>query len=453
MGRVLALLFGLALLLAGTLNAMALYSPGDDDAGSGGDAGPVPALAVPVEEGSFTGRLGFPHDEADVFAFDAPGGLWIHLALHAERKVSLSLHRDGNPWTSLPHALLFEGEATTYLLPEEGPWYLALRLHDRGTPASAVVYSFDLALEAPAQVAMLRSDAPWQTMEIVLSEPTRFVLTTRATLASSPSSQPSVLMALEQFDLRFPDRQYHRTSATLLAASGGGDGVSVAPVGLHQTLGLPGSPLAEASRVLVGDEGVLHAIDLVTAGPPVEGALRLASADVARGGAVLLAFSADRPFEVRSAAGAEVVLWSSHDSGAAVGVALPGASVVGPRDLVLEVEGLAFGAFLPGWHEGTFRSPEGQTVALDHLDAAFFLGAAEGSWEFHLGTTAGVGPSASPPYLFLAEVPALGLVPLWRDGVNVWRFLELPASLPSPGLVPGPFEASPGKALHLAGQG
>lgn len=405
-------------------------NPMDDDAGSGGDAGDFPSEALFIRSGTFRGTLGHPHDLTDYFAFEGLEGQWLHLSLQAQARASMSLYwpDDAGLLTGGLHdGGVSSGSRSTDLLTKDGRWLLALTL----SPAvynSHVDYEFEISLSEPAQWVLLGGQQAYEVAEIVLSGPTRFVLSSKTGLDEGARGAPFAGLTFKQWDVRFLDQHWRSTGIGIYAGSGRGEGVAIQPLGVSYPLGLPGLPEVETAKPF-GDGGLWTRTDFVSHDIGVEGGLRVGY--LAAGADAVIAFSADRPFVVRTASGDEATLWSEFNSGSDVAAVIPAASIVGPRTLALEVEGLVFGAFSPWAYDGDLEEPSGSVVALDFFDRAYLEGATDGRWTFRLNATAGAGNAASFPYLLAGQIPTLGLLPDWRDGMQVSRF-PLPAPIPTP---------------------
>lgn len=133
-----------------------LPTPGQDDAGSGGDAGDHPALAVPVDAGTYEGMLAGQTDVDDYYEIDPPATSLIQLSVDAEAEVVVELvDPEGNvrEFGSTTPALEgpgFEGEA---IGAPKGEWQLHVLLPDDTRLDQDIPYRFELGYEIHDNVA------------------------------------------------------------------------------------------------------------------------------------------------------------------------------------------------------------------------------------------------------------------------------------------------------------
>lgn len=391
MSRSLTLLIGLLIALASPVLAV---NPLDDDAGSGGDAGDLQLNALPLEPGSYAGSLTPLIDAADVYRFDGQAGEQVRMAVPSPG-VFLQLEARGTTFTSQGPSYGFvfggfgSGEAT-YLLPFDGPWYLRFSL--RGDVG--VVYSFTFEVSDPAGVVLSSSDAEWQTIEVRYSGATEIQAFARA--AFPIKTGPASVMKTAEI---VQDDGGIGASASFIGGAGLGTSVRVndlaqaSLVPLVQTNVTDGYGWSSSTWFLVGS-GTVRLSVFTTAGAGSLAYVRLGTATVT---------------DQARAEGDGLVQWTDSNADADPVIVVPGASIVGPRSLDLDVNDRFIGFFNAHGADAGVTDPGGNEVPLSPFcGCTFFLNPAEGVWRFSLGaTTHVVAPEHS--YLDGAFVPRLGI--------------------------------------------
>lgn len=413
-----ALLVACALL--GALPAAAVQ-PLDDDAGSGGDAGDRLELALPVRPGTFAGRLHLAIDGRDAYAFEGRAGDWVTFGIGGSQFVVAELYGPGAPTASgeaLPHAYVLRGDTRTFLLPADGTWYFLVR----GTPAfgtTQIRYEVAFGFERPATgVIGATGGAAWTVHEFRWDEPARVLLDARLPVGDTAARTDALTMlAIFHGRLEPGIGEFHLGMAVY--GSGAGQQVVAGPV--RTSLGVP--PGALALRLTEG--GGFVGFDPAPVVGPVAGWVRMVLFHTP-GERPTATFSANVSVAHASATGTEgLVRWDEAAAESGVQLVAPGASLVGPRDLDLAVDGPVYGLFTPMAHGGEVRHPDGGSRFLNLFDSAFLVAPPDGTWRFHLDDTAGAGPLASSNYLAALRVPPLGLAPDLRDGPHYGRGPDL----------------------------
>lgn len=375
----------------------AAVNPLDDDAGSGGDAGDVPELAVPIGEGTFAGRLGTPHDLEDHYVFGGRAGQVVRLSFQAAGNAFATVGTGGSAAS---------GETVDVVLTKDGPTLLAVTTPFLllATSVGHIPYTFTLRfVEAPG-VAWARTEGPAFVAEARWAAPRPSVLAAEVELPFQPEAPLTVMFVVEWSSVEDP---YAWSVAVISAvphgappASGLGRHVAVSP-GLEDGIELP--------VIRTNETAVIAGVGLSSDGLHwVRAAIH---ASVPSG--IAFSFLSQAPFEHRFATEVEGFFWDERNAGAEVQVLAPGLSVTGPRSVARDLDGRSV-VFMDtaGW-DGTITDPAGRTRHLDLLHPVEFVIFPDlgGTWTFGLGPTAGAGFGAVHRYLHHVRVPSLGLAP------------------------------------------
>lgn len=393
---------GFAVVLACALwlgpSAAFAANPLDDDAGSGGDAGDLRELAVPIGPGTHTGRLGTPHDIWDQYVFEGVAGQVAHVTFEADGYAVVDVDNLGSATS---------GETLEVLLPWDGPTYLTVAtLFVVLAPSvdPTIPYAFTLEFVAPSSAAWRVSEGPALAAEAVWAIPGTTTITAQASLAFQPEEPASVMIVLEWSGVDEPyAAAIHEFQSSMIGGtfgSGFGNRVVVAP-GALPVVALPAVTTNQTSITAT-----------VTLGPTGLHWVRMAIHATVPARLTFTALSS-APFEHRFGSAVEAFTWDERNSGAEVQVLAPGVSVTPPRALDRELDDRSI-VFMDtaGW-DGTITDPAGRTTNLGLQDPIGFVvfPAQHGTWSFGLGPTAGAGFGAVHTYLHEVRVPSLGLAP------------------------------------------
>lgn len=405
----------LALLVAGL--PAAAVNPLDNDAGSGGDAGDVPALALPLVAGSYSGRLNQWFDDFDHYAVESDGRQVLRLATSGDFGQFLEVFDpDGSA-----HFSMWIGMEDSIYLSAAGTWVLrvwTVPLPASPDPPGFLHYHLDLAIATPVFALTDRPGLGWSAYEFRWDAPGRVDVVGRPEVGLEAAEPTSTIVLLEVPSPYGP--------SFWIALSGGLSGVGkylrFSPAGVVQELPFPPTSgvvrdAADATGLGGGQVwGTEHGA----------GWLRVLVLQVGGAPRVRVDVTADVPVTMAEAHGSDVVAWGDRDAGGAVQLMAPGVSVIGKRAFELTIDSPFMGLYeLPRglatedplvwssieqpWVEGP-AGPRWLYPGQLHL---FLMRPPLGSWTFHLGPTVGLGPYADVLYLTGFFFPRLGLVPVW----------------------------------------
>lgn len=393
MRRVLVALLALAV-VQGPAGAL---GPLDDDAGSGADAGDFPGLELPIAPGTHRGSLATPHDIWDRYSFQGHEGMVARITFQSEGYAVAGIE---------DMATAFSGESREVVLTATGTWNLTIgTLFVVLDPRVAIIpYHFTLEL-LPA-----RSGDAWRQVhgrslgfEAAFPRGGNTDLVAQARIPLRPDEPMSAMFAIEWSSEDEP----HGGKITIFSTwvhggvPGGGMG--------HEVIVSPGAVHVPLVAVRTEEEIAIMTVGLVEA--PLHWVRIGVHATVDATLRTTLRSAA--PFPVASTTDLDAFVWDERNSGAAVQVLAPGASLTAPRELSLELDGgsVVFMDTSNWW--GTITDPSGDETPLGPLDPFAFVmfPEEEGTWKFSLGWTAGGGLNAVHRYLVKLQVPHLGIAP------------------------------------------
>lgn len=126
--------------------AGALPTPGQDDAGSGGDAGDRHPLALPIGEGSYQGNLSARSDDFDWYRFDPPPNSLVRIEVGTEDSVAFEIFDSRG--VSRRWGEVSGGTADAFDIgAPSGPWTLAVGEYDLSSLDTDVPYTFTITFE------------------------------------------------------------------------------------------------------------------------------------------------------------------------------------------------------------------------------------------------------------------------------------------------------------------
>lgn len=165
--------------------AAGLPFPGQDDAGSGGDAGDHPAAAVPVGEGRWTGALAHQIDELDHYELDPPPAAMVRVSVGSGETVAFEL-LDPEDRVRDTGATKddFETPRVDAVSAPQGRWILRFELPAAISSDPEVAYSFEVsygrhdhvtrvedASEVGTALAMAFGNTSFQAVETITTAP------------------------------------------------------------------------------------------------------------------------------------------------------------------------------------------------------------------------------------------------------------------------------------------
>lgn len=378
----------LVAVLVVTLPAAVAVSPTDDDCGSGGDAGDVAPLAVTIAlPAACSGALTPPGDFIDDYDFHADAGDVVDFTIRSERFVELNLYT--------PAGLQYES-----LFPSTQPWpvvfnetgqWMAEIISDPFSPRAT--YTFSAVADSNEHAVRLDPLSEWSLTTIHWTEGANLRIFGRGVPAADPT-MPAETMFIEQWDGTIEGRQAHVDDWVGLGQYGTGSQVIAGGVSgdLPVHPALPNPPdsgfLALSGWAQFGEafpfrsSGTIRIVQMVT--------------DL-RADARLDVFS-EGDVSIHREAGHGYVAWGDADNG---GVQVPGVSLVGPGDLVLNV-GPGFSGIVDvgGAPTGWIESPDGiihPLIGCNLLGPAYgscapyamLIGEA-GTWHVHIDAQTGL---------------------------------------------------------------
>lgn len=402
-----------------------------NDAGSGRDAGAGRDLAVPVDEGTYTGNLTAPADYSDWYRMDLKAGDLLTLRFDDTHDFT------GTGWR-VPARLLYEkpkpqGEEVTlggvgtkytkasvlrlptatdvpFVVPRSGTWYLAA---DVGSllPPDRVTYQFEIEISQPEHAAWGSTDEGVQVLEARFDEPTNVTLY-MASASMFSGTQGGSVATTWALDTDDPDARTGRT--TRESYCGTGHTVTVRhPAGRTGGASLPG-PRTSPPPVVYQH----YTPDQYSTFQNLTGTLRLVAYSTYPGAWNGITLLADEPFTWKGESSDEVLRWTSSPPAEPVGLKAPGLALTGPNETTLDVpeNHTLFGSFLwdqvpatPTTHlTGTVRAPDGETHGIGQGQMAHFYDHAPGEWTFSVDERQEVG-CQERLYLEGALVPRLDL--------------------------------------------
>lgn len=402
--------WNVGLMIAVLLAASALVpaaqaaNPLDDDAGSGGDAGDTHANALPIEPGTYEGRLTPPADQVDRYAVEAERGQVLELDVDADAIRVRVLDPDGRAYR------FFLGDDPVYpdmILHKTGTWQVAFK-----TPLvwlASSPYRFTLDLRDPAGGGVAGGDAEAGAVEARFDEPAdvRFQdWMSPPVNATGPYVAHNVITFDGYVDADTDDPRPVQASFSIHRTRnlGGGE------VQVRRTGADPGLHLDE------GAEGVE-----MSAGngrlPGFVGTIRLRGYATTDDSGFALGLWSDRPGEIAAGGSEKTVHWTGGDLPTADKAVTPAGTVVAPWRGTVEMDRSFVGVFDPGG-EGWAVSPDGERRDPD-WGRVQFDGPEPGTWTLRQNETIVAGGDRT--WLSGAFVPTFGIA----DGVSTPSFLYL----------------------------
>lgn len=146
------------MLVLGPITATAIHAPGQDDAGTGSDAGDADALATPVEPGTYTGELAAKLDQTDVYQVDSDDAEILRVDFTSGTELDVSLvGPDGTVRDTNGPFDPTQAELSAITRPA-GEWLIRFEAPTDTSLDTDLPYAFEVRLEQHEHVARL--DAP-----------------------------------------------------------------------------------------------------------------------------------------------------------------------------------------------------------------------------------------------------------------------------------------------------
>lgn len=399
--RRLAVALAVLLLLAGSGLSVGA-SGGQDDAGSGRDAGDTRSQAVPVTPGTYNGTISGLDDDRDYYSFRVEKGQRIRFRL-AEGSEVPPLDLIGPSGQS--YSFDFDGYGSSdFLAHKGGTWYL--RAGDSNSTFSRLVptvatrsYRFSFSLETPEHVVIATTTSRWQTLELSWDEDANVTVYAWKAFRVNDTRPLSTMLYLEDRTERNGDFRSEGYFASHLSASSWSRTVEVEP-----------GPVPERN-VTVLDGRRSAGWEMLRASYRNRSAsVRTVAYTTVHETPMVFAVASDVPVRHASATGSDVVAWNEYDDAPAQ-VLTPAASVTSHRERVLPVDGLFYGFFTPWEWTGTREDPDGDRRRLYPGDHEFLIDPAHGNWTFGMSPTVGATGWTVRNYLDGVHIPWLGVAP------------------------------------------
>lgn len=387
-------------LVLSTLAAPVLgIDPLDDDAGTGGDAGDVRELAVPIEPGSYSGRLAKPHDLWDYYVFEGAAGKLARIAFNGDPDTHLGIEIDGGG--SLGSAE--PGETLEVLLPYDGTYFLGVT-----TPFVVLApsigylhYRFEWSFRQPTAETHRMLSGSALAAEVAWDRPSAGTIVGLIQVPLDPDKPTFVMVVLEEQTLTDSWWEVHAVGWGPASQFAGGLGheVVVSPSPLpHLSLPVP------AVRVGTGWFSLsANFTNLVWARLTLHAGTE---------GRIIFTATSNALFDSRTVDAVPSFIWDERNAGADVQILAPGVSATGSRSLLRNLTGRSVVFMDTGGWQGSITDPAGDRRELGAANPSdFVVFPSPGAWTFALGPTVGAGFSTVHRYLHEVEVPSLGLLP------------------------------------------
>lgn len=157
MGRPLTILALTALVMLGPITATALHAPGQDDAGTGQDAGDAAALATPVAPGTYTGELAAKVDTSDVYAIDSQDAEVLRVNFSSRMGIDVSLVGPDGTTRDTNGPFSPTADDLSAIARPAGRWLVRFDLPVGTSLDSDIPYRFEVHLEQHEHVARLEA--------------------------------------------------------------------------------------------------------------------------------------------------------------------------------------------------------------------------------------------------------------------------------------------------------
>lgn len=407
-----AALIGISLAASLPAQAVGVFQ---NDAGSSGDAGDIMQQALAITQGYHTAELAVTGDPVDWYQIPLNKGDKLRVQLSDYSVLGLKsvvmqlLSPAGQAITLEPEGLMaagssYSGKVAEIIVHETGTWYLkAEPVRDGVTPGD---YAFRLTVTPGFGTVINTRNQSWIVLELYADEPTELLLQARMHGSLNWDRAYWGTMSTErELDGRNPDGFGFN-----VIGSGRGTSTSVTPLGVEgfdvispviEDIEISGSTNASWSRQS-GVQGYVRYIVALSQDDPW----------------ISLGVWADRPVTWLHSQGNDNVEWSESSSGADFALVTPGVSMIGERELQIDL-GTGFrGNFsLGNAQSAAAYRPDGSLAPLHaSCDCVSFrpskyLGFTQdslpGTWRFELGESLS-GPYRSP-YLVGVRVMYPGL--------------------------------------------
>lgn len=388
---------------------------GQSDAGSGGDAGDIMRDAVPVTTGYHSAQLSPAADPVDWYKMQLTKGdkLRIQLsdynALGLKSVVMKVLSPAGQAIELEPEGLMlagsaYLGKAAELIVHETGTWYFRAEPFRDGAASGA--YGFRVAVTPGFGTVINTRNQSWIVLEMHADQPTEVFLQGRMQGTMYWDQPYWGTMSTE----RELDGQAPSGFGYVVRGSGRGTSTTLSPLGIEE-VDVIGPALGTFELT-----GTTHMgwTQLGTAQGYVRYIVALGQDDPW----LSLGVWTDQPVTMMHTMGNDNVAWSETNSGADLALVTPGVSVIGERELEIDLGSGFRGSFVPGnAQSGAAYRPDGSQAPLHaSCDCITFrpskyMGYTEdalpGDWRFELGQSLS-GPNRST-YLTGVRVQYPGL--------------------------------------------
>lgn len=170
--------------------AQGLPTGTQDDAGSRGDAGDLPATATPVDPGNHTGELAGQVDEADYYAIDSPGAAMLRVSFDARVPLEVALVDPSGDVREESFHSEASGSLEAIGAPA-GEWLLRIHLADGSSLYTSLPYSFSLEVEEHDHLTRIGGRVEARTIVQGFPNGTYTAITAEITRAPTPAEAPS----------------------------------------------------------------------------------------------------------------------------------------------------------------------------------------------------------------------------------------------------------------------
>lgn len=396
--RVIIITVGLVTVLLVPLAA----ADGQDDAGSGRDAGDSPSDALPLAPGTYNATLVAPDDTADYYSFHVEKGQEIRFSLAAGSEVA-PIHLVGP--SGRRYGLDFDGDhAGRFLAHVTGTWYLRMGVSNssfwRIVPnLSSRDYRFSFSLETPEHVLIETGQDRWHTLELAWDDQADVRVYTWKARVVNDTRPLSTMDYVEHRAEREGQLRMNGYYASHLASTSWSRSVGVEP-----------GPVPERDITILDRRWDAGWSLLRATYRNVSATVRAVTYTTIHDTPMVFAVASDRELRNASAGGDDVVAWNEYN-GADAQVLTPAASVTGSRERIEPVDGLFYGFFTPWEWRGSREGPDGNERTFGSGDYEFLIDPARGNWTFRMEPTVGATGWTVRNYLDGVHVPALGVAP------------------------------------------